>query len=1485
MWTIFLFSGKAIKYPVYFSLILFSFSNLLAQREHVRFDHLGIRDGLSQSTVYTITQDQQGFMWFGTQEGLNRYNGYEVKIFSNTPGDETSLSSNWINKLVTGKNGTLWVISQDRVLHKYNAETENFKRYPLDPIENVLRDDPYDIITTRDGHVWVASILGLFRFNPQTETWRTYTKESGLTDVRATAFFLDRHDQLWVGHATGLSTYDPKTDTFTKIEHNQQHSDHILHQTPFAITEDPSGRLWVANNTGLEYLDRDRKHWNAVATDFFSGDPSDSRSIADLTVDRKGSLWISTTEGLFQLNLNTLKVKEYQHNPDDPDSLANSNVYMTYLDRGKTLWIGTFIGLDRIDRGGLPFRHYRTERDDPNSLGNLLVWNLYEDRSGHLWVATGKGIDRFDRTTGKVDHYTADPNNPNSLSSDIVTDLTQTQDGLIWIVARNGLDYMEPDKPGIFKHLSNDTFSKQNIGISKIETDQSGLIWLATSRGLFSYNHLTKEVKSRQHDKDDPESLSNNGVQDFHITSNGSVWVGTTMGLNNFHLPEGAMRRYYNDPVDPQTLSDNRISSVLKDRNGMVWVGTASHGINRLDPESGKVIRISDKQGLPSNAVNAILQDKNGKIWFSTLRGITSINATTLEITSYFLHNGLQSEEFNTGSAFMSPRSGELFFGGTNGFNAFFPDQVQINQTRPTPMITGFLLNNSTLSFGEGDPPILNKPINLTENIELTYTQRFFALEFSGSHYADPSSNRYAYMLEGVHDDWVYVDASRRYAPFTSLSPKTYTFKVKAANKDGIWSEEIASLRINVLPPPWRTWWAYTSYVIIILAGIVAYVAATRRKLKRERNLNERLRQLDRMKDDFLANTSHELRTPLNGMIGIAESLLVGAAGPVNQKLASNLDMIVTSGRRLTNLVNDILDFSKLKNRNLKLIRKPVDLHALTEVVFTLSKPLVGSKKLELVNAIAEDSPMVDGDEDRLMQIMHNLVANAVKFSESGTVRVICEPVESWLSITVEDSGIGIPPDDLERIFKSFEQVDGSTTRGYGGTGLGLAVTRQLVELHGGTIKVTSELGVGSKFTFTLPISGKNIPIPSMDAAPDMFQEPRNVEEAPLPLPVKTSSEPHFRILVVDDEPVNRQVLHNHLTLQDYDITEAASGMEALEILERERFDLILLDIMMPKMSGYEVCKAVRERMPLQELPIIFLTAKNQPADLASGFHAGGSDYLAKPISRDELLSRVRTHLQLLDINRNLENRVEARTRELQMAYKTLEDMSLTDPLTGLRNRRFILKNIESDVARTNRAYTEWVRGGMKQPVPYNNDLIFFLMDLDRFKSVNDTFGHAAGDEMLIQIKTLLNEAFRESDFLVRWGGEEFLIVARFTSREAAPTMAERLRQIVATHAFDVGGGQRLHRTCSIGFAAYPYLPKRPKAASWSQVVDIADLGLYVAKRSSRDAWVGLSSTDDTEENDMMRRLLGQPRKEMEQGQLKVDTSIAQDIPLIWKAE
>ncbi|PID55786.1 GGDEF domain-containing protein [candidate division KSB3 bacterium] len=1267
-----------------FLLLFFAIIQTASAQNHpLKFRHLSTEDGLSQSKVYAVLQDSRGLMWFGTENGLDRYDGYNVRSFTHNSMDTSSISHNRIMSILEDSSGVLWVGTLGG-LNAFDRKTETFTRYQSEPSipTSLSHNAVWTIYEDRRQTIWVGTLNGgLNAFDRDAGEFVHYPigkgGTDGLSDQTVMALYEDESENLWIGTTNGLNRLDRDRKNFTQFFFSADDPESLSHNYISSICAGQDGKLWIGTANGLNAFDpetgRSQRYYNR------HGDPSSlgSNSVSSVYLDQEGVLWVATLgAGLNRFDSERGLFLREPARPQDPQGLNSNEIWTIFEDASGVIWLGTLGGgVNITNRNTERFILYEAESENPYNLSHNEVRAIYESRDGSLWVGTSQGLNKFDPERKKCIWYTSHTSRHGSLSYDAVWSVYEDRQGTLWVGTLGGLNRLDPNTGRFQTYLPNplDPYSLSFYKVWPIYEDHEGTLWIGTlGGGLNKFDRETELFTHYRFDPSDSYSLSHDVVSSIYETRDGTLWIGTNGGLNRFDRERERFIRYQYNPNNPNSLSSNAVLTIYEDQQGTLWIGTAA-GLNAYTPDEQHFERYQQDDGLPSDAVYGILEDKRGCLWLSSNRGLSRFDPASGQIRNFDIRDGLPSNEFSIGAYFKNS-AGTMFFGSLNGLIEFSPENIRDNLAAPQILINDFQLFNKSVQPGKDSP--LKRPVSETEEIKLSYKDSVLSFEFTALDYAIPEKNRYVYKMEGFDEDWIPTSAQKRFATYTNLHGGHYTFRVKGASSRGVWNEQGAAIRLTITPPPWKTWWAYGLYVLTLFAAILSYVRYKTEKqrqkllqrekeLEQERQVTERLKQLDKIKDEFLANTSHELRTPLNGIIGIAESLFDISAQQNIKAVHQNLLLIISSGKRLASLINDILDFSKMKSKGLNVQRNPVDINILAEVVIKLYETLSAEKGIHLENLMDKEIPPVLGDEDRLQQILHNLISNSIKFTEKGTITISaksldniselpsrlqekCSPATHFpmLLVTISDTGIGIPEEKLESIFLSFEQVDASTTRNYGGTGLGLTITKQLVELHGGIIWADSPPGQGANFHFTLPFADDvsaasahhdhmtALTVEHDNAVPEkrMISEESNVTA----LNVIEQAETEFTILIVDDEAVNQQVLVNHLSSRNFRLLQAENGIDALKILDRERsLDLVLLDIMMPKMSGYDVARKIRERFLPNELPIIMLTAKNLVSDVVTGLSSGANDYLTKPFSKYELLARIDTHLHLLRINKS----------------------------------------------------------------------------------------------------------------------------------------------------------------------------------------------------------------------------------------------------------
>ncbi|MCP4071153.1 MAG: response regulator [Hyphomicrobiales bacterium] len=1229
----------------------------------IKFDHLTTENGLSNDSVWGMAQDSDGFMWFGTFDGLNRYDGSDIKVFRHDPDDPHSLSGDAIRGMHVDQTGILWIGTWGNGLNQFDQGTERFIRYQHNP------DDPHslshDAIRTiyedRSGRLWIGTMGGLNRFNRDTKQFTRYLHDpdnpNSLGNNNIWSVFEDRTGLLWIATSGGLDRFDPATEQFVHYRHKSDDPKSLSHNSVRSICEDRSGRLWVGTLGGLNRFDRDTEQFIR-----YQHDPTDPASLSHNSVflvyeDQAGILWVGTWGGgLNRFNPETNTFMAYLSNSADPFSLNNDNVYLIHEDQAGMAWIATGGGVNMLDRGGKPFRHYRSIPGDQNSLNHNAVRPLYEDRAGVLWLGTNSGgLYKFERQTAQFTQYQHDPDDPNSLGNNSVWAIYEDRMGLLWLggfgAGLHAFD-RETERFTQYSHDSTQPHSLSSNNVFSLHEDRTGRLWIGTwGGGLNTFERETGQFTRYQHDPADSGTLSHNQVTKIYEDGAGIFWIGTVGGLNRFEPETGRFTRYQHDPANPESLGHNSVYSIYEDSGGRLWIGMMGGGLDKFDREHERFIHYTVKDGLPSNTVFGILEDddtEGGNLWLSTTWGLSRFNPHTETFRNYDVSDGLQGNSFLTINAYYKSQSGELFFGGSNGFNAFYPDQIRDNPHIPSVFITDFQLANTPVLIG-GDS-VLQQSILDTEHLTLSYLDRVLSFEFAALNYRASEKNRYRYTMEGFEEDWTEVDSTRRFATYTNLVPGEYVFRVIGSNNDGLWNEEGAAIKITVTPPWWETTW-FRGLILALVVGLVyggfrwrvSTIESQKHQLEiqvteRTRELSVKTKELtesntqlntaketaetaNQAKSIFLANMSHELRTPLNGVLGYVQILKRDLSTTPKQQ--HGLNVIEQSGDHLLALINDVLDLAKVEAGKTDLYQTDFHVPSLLIGVGEIIKIRAERKVISFHLESADDLPKrVFGDERRLRQVLLNVLGNAVKFTDKGSVTLQVKSKKSIvksgeqqckLHFSIQDTGMGISPEHLETVFKSFEQA-GDQKQQAKGTGLGLAVSRKLVELMGGQLCVSSQLDVGTQFWFELAL-----PIADDD---------HRVAQVSRQLIIGIEGESP-KILVVDDNSDNQAVLVDLLSPLGFIIKQAGDGSEGLETATQWLPDAIITDLIMPEMDGFELIRRVRQSPILKEKVIIASSASVYEADKRKSLDIGSDAFLPKPIQAEMLLEQLQQHLNL----------------------------------------------------------------------------------------------------------------------------------------------------------------------------------------------------------------------------------------------------------------
>ena len=818
-------------------VVLLNFSagaSLCAVHDDVLFQRLSIEQGLSNAIVYGILQDRQGFMWFGTEDGLNRYDGYTFKVYKCEPNNPGSLSSPVVSSLYQDRHGFLWFSTRNKGITRFDPGTETFTHFQHDDQNPASLSSNYadisPIVEDDAGMIWIGtSGGGLNRFDPETQTFTHFRHKpadpnslsNDLVQAIGLATSLDRKQLLWIGTNFGLNRFDPTTTSFTRYLHDESNPNSLVHNTVRVIYVDPAKNvIWLGTPAGLDRFDPETETFTHFQHDELNPNSLSHNNVRGIIADQDGTLWISTLGGgLNHFDPGSGRFTSYRNDPDNPFSLSDDAIHPIYRDRHGSLWIGTWSsGVNRIDPQRKKFRLFQCR----NGLSHPTVYSIYPDRQGFVWIGTwGGGLNRFDPKAETFTHFQHRPADPQSLSHNAVSQIFEDRSGVLWVGTwGGGLNRFDRATETFtrYQYDPQDPQSLSDNSVRGIAEDARGRLWIGTTNGgVNRFDPSSGTFVRYPYDPQKPGLLSSRNVWHVLYDTQGVLWVGTGNGLNRMEPDAEHFQWFKHDAADPGSISNDTVTTMFEDHSGTLWIGTAM-GLNRMDRASGRFQQYFEQDGLPGNRIESIAEDEQGHLWIGTTQGLSKFDPRTGVFRNYDAEDGLQSNVFYHYAAARSP-DGRMYFGGLNGFSMFAPEEITDNPVIPPVRFTDFRILGQSVRVGEHS--ILRRGIDRTDSITLSHDQSVFTIEFSALNYTAPKKNRYAYQLQGFDKDWVQTDSSKRFAHYTNLDPGRYVFRVKGSNNDALWNDSGASVEIIILPPWWKTWWFHTTLIFLLLALVL----------------------------------------------------------------------------------------------------------------------------------------------------------------------------------------------------------------------------------------------------------------------------------------------------------------------------------------------------------------------------------------------------------------------------------------------------------------------------------------------------------------------------------------------------------------------------------------------------------------------------------------------------------------------------------------
>ncbi len=1236
-------SGLNIKSLCLILLFLCAFSQIVFCQEdnmfynNLNFKHISSKEGLSQRSVITILQDKQGFLWFGTRYGLNKYDGSTFKNYNYNSEDQNSLTHNWITCLTQDDQGQI-LIGTRRGLNVLNTKNDNFIRVKTDPDrEKYYTESIRDLVSIDSSHVLIATENGLDKFNTRTgkisKTTDAISKKLSSTNI--TSLIEDKNDALWICTAKKIDFFDKDSKALKSFDYPEHGAPDMVKNYTTKLFEDKDGNIWLGYFGGLAFFNRVTKTFEDYKLNSKKAINSPVRNICQ---DREGVFWVGSYSGLHRINIDNKSIDTFKHNVNDSKTLSQNSIYSIIEDAKGDLWIGTWAGgINYLDRNSNNFLTF-TVGPNHKHLNYKVVSSIVENETGDLWIGTeGGGLNFYDSKNRQFTYYTHDPKNINSLNTNNVKDIIKSRDGNLWVgTHEGGLHFIDlNNRPMKFKHFVNIQGNINSLNDNKVtalEEDSNSNIWIGTNEGGVNFydTHLKKFSTI-----DDPNNILGKSIFTILKSSNEkTLFVGGQYGLASIDISSKKLQKIDFRDKPQGNFSVNEVISIYAASDNNLWIGTEGDGLYNYNLRTKESKSYGLNEGLPNEIIYGILPDDKNNIWVSSNKGISRLNLDSKQIKNFDETDGLQGNEFNYGAC-LKTRTGKLIFGGTSGLTIFDPNNIiEVDSYIPPIQITGFKVRNK---------PFIKK-VDSIEELQLAHNQNDFSFDFVALGYAHPNKNQYAYKLEGFDGDWNYI-GNKRTATYTNINPGKYTFLVKTASADGSWSKDVKKVHLFIKSPLWKNWWAYLGYVlifIILTLTIRKYSLLRikdRRQLKQERLDREKIEEINRLKLQLFTNISHDFRTPLTLILGPLKRLIDKNEG--NGSIQKQLAGMYRNATILLQLINQLLDFRKSEAGKLKLSASKRNIVPFLENIKLSFEELALERNIDYLFKSDKNQYDIWFDKIEMKKVILNILSNAFKFTpKEGQISLSISNVKSntsdsnKLKIVIQDNGKGIREQDIPHIFDRYFQL-GQHHELRSGTGVGLALAKDIVLLHNGEIFVKSEEGQGTQFTILLPkghshlSENQMIPhennlesemshFPQYDASSVVNIGWTNVDETSEVFINDTLSS----ILIVEDNIEVRSFIKDIFEGM-YNVFEAKNGYEAISIAQSKSIDLIISDIMMPEMDGLKFCSEIKTDITTSHIPVVLLTARTSTKTKQQGYNKGADAYITKPFDADLLKMQV----------------------------------------------------------------------------------------------------------------------------------------------------------------------------------------------------------------------------------------------------------------------